>query len=200
MVLTSVDTGEYHVFVVDAATPAVTVMHPAASEARAFAAKLAEKAPLRLSVPDKDGLLVAQVFVERWSAVNKILTVNNASPADLVQRRATFRVPVALAAQVAYEREGQVLMTSGHTVDVSERGLAFTAKGVALEGNELAAVSLGMRSGPLLVIARVILGGDGKMLPSRCSISQIVASDQTRFAADLRQAELNMVRTVVGRS
>lgn len=199
VMLTSTDTGEYHVFGIDAATPTVTVLHPTTSQARSFAAKLAERAPLRLSVAVTDGLLVAQVVFERWSAAARILTVNNASPTDLLQRRSMFRVPVAFPVQIGYEREGTVVFASGQTVDVSERGLALLAKGVALEGGELLGVSLQMRSGTFLVVARVILPGDGKNLPARCSIAQVLPTDQSRLAADLRHAELNMVRTVVGR-
>jgi len=198
VMLTSADTGEYHVFGIDAATPTVTVLHPTASEGRAFAAKLSAGAPLRVSVAVSDGLLVAQVVVERWSPVAKILTVNNATPTDLVQRRSTFRVPVSWPVQVGYERGGDVVFASGQTIDVSEKGLALSAKGLALEGGELAAISMQLRAAALLVVARVVLAGDGNRLPSRFSISQIMPADQSRFASDLRHAELNMVRTVVG--
>ena len=198
VMLSASDTGEHHVFQIDAATATVTVVHPVTSAARAFAAKLADRAPLRLSVAVSDGLLVAEVVVERWSPVGKVLTLHNASPTDLVQRRSTFRVPVAWPVQIGYEREGDLQFASGQTVDASERGLAFTAKGVALEGGEPVTVSLGIRSGPLLVVARVVLSGDGRSMPTRCAISQILPADQARFAADLRHAELHMVRTVVG--
>jgi hypothetical protein len=199
VMLTHSDTGEYHVFGIDAATPTVTVLHPVSSDARAFAAKLPDDTPLRLSVSVTDGLIVANVLVDRWSPVGKVLTVRNASSTDLVQRRSTFRVPVALPVQVAYEREREVVLATGQTIDVSERGLALTAKGIELEGGELTAISIQMRSAPLLVVARVVLAGDGKSLPSRFAISQILPSDTSRFAADLRHAELNMVRTVVDR-
>jgi len=197
VMLTLVDTGEFHPFGIDAATADVTVLHPASSEGRKWAAQLTERTPLRLSVAVKDGLLVANVVVERWSGVAKVLTVHNASNTDFVQRRSTFRVPVAFPAQVGYERDGAVTFASGQTVDVSENGLSLSAKGIMLEGGELTAISLQMRAAALLLVARVILPGDGRSLPSRFAISQIMAADQARLAADLRWAELNMVRTVV---
>ena len=191
------EAGEYHLFSIEAATPLNSVLRPVTTGGRAFAANLATDAPVRLSTPVANGVIVVSAKVERWSAAHRMLMVGNASP-DLVQRRSTFRVQVAMPVHIACARGRDVVVWTGQTLDVSEEGIAVTAKGSELASGELASVSLQLPSGALLVVARVVNPGDGNKAPSRFVISQIRPVDTTRFAAHLRRAELQLVRTLVG--
>lgn len=188
-------------FVIDAATPSVTVLHPTEPESKRFAAGLASGTALDLGAGVPDGYLVAKAVVEHWSASARILTVSNSSSIDVLQRRSVYRVPASFGVLVGVERDHGVVFAEGRTADISERGLAATVKGLVVDAGEQVALSVHLRSSVLMAVARVVVPGDAAKLPIRMRIDQLRSVDQSTLAAELRQAEVNMVRTAaaVGR-
>ncbi len=182
-------------FVIDAATPSVTVLHPTEPESKRFAVGLPSGAALTLGAGVSDGYLVANARVEHWSAAARILTVSNASSVEVLQRRSVYRVPASFGVLVGVERRGGIVFAEGRTADISERGLAATVKGLIVDAGEPLALSVQLRNTTFMAVARVVVPGDAARLPIRMQLDQLRSADQSTLAAELRQAELSLVRT-----
>ena len=201
VMLSLAGSGERFPFVIDAATPSVTVVHPTEPDSKRFAAGLPSGAALTLGTGVPDGYLVANAVVEHWSAAARILTVSNASSVEVLQRRSVYRVPASFGIIVGVERRGGMVFAEGRTADISERGLAATVKGLIVDAGEPLALSVQLRGSTLMAVARVVVPGDAAKLPIRMQLDQIHSVDQATLAAELRHAELSLVRTAatVGR-
>lgn len=195
VVLYAAGTTERYSFVIDAATPTVTVLHPDDVDARRFAAKLQDGVKVTLGAPVSDGIFMADAQVEHWSPTVRVLTLSNPPSMQHVQRRAVFRVPVSYRLNIGVQRDDHMVFSAGETLDLSECGMAVTAKGLRVDPGESAMVSVQLNSGPLMMVGHVIVPGDGAYQPIRMHIDQIASSDFAQLAAELRQAEVRRVRT-----
>jgi hypothetical protein len=195
VVLSAAGSGDKYAFVVDAATPSVTVLHPDDVEARRFAATLPSGAVIRIGAPVSDGILVAEARVEHWSPTVRVLTLSNPPSLQHIQRRAVFRVPISYGIRVGVARGGRMMFATGETIDLSEAGLAATVKGMLVRPGEPVAASINLQGGSITVVARVVVPGDGGRQPIRMRIEQIASADFAQLTAELRQAEIRRVRT-----
>lgn len=199
VVLSVIDTGARFSFVIDTATPSVIVLHPTEPDARAFAASVHSGTPLRLSSPVADGLVIANIVAEHWSISARVLTVSSSGAVEVMQRRSVFRVPVTVGVGLAVSRGDDVRFAEGWTVDLSERGMAVVARGLTVEAGESLATILRLGDHEMLVVSRVVVPGDGARQPIRLQITQILAAEHASLAAEVRQAEVGLVRIRAGR-
>ena len=193
VILSGSDSSDKYAFVVDAATPTTSVLHPDDAAARRFATTLDVGAAVTLCAPVSDGILLTEALVEQWAPASRVLALSNPAQLRHLERRSVFRVPVRFGVRIGVERDEGMVFGQGETLDVSAAGLAAIVRGLVVEAGEQAAIALELRGGGLLAVGRVVEAGETGR-PIRMHIEQIASGDFSRLAAELRLAEVRRVR------
>lgn len=167
----------------------VASLRPDDGAARGFVSSLRSGTPLRVTFAVADGVYVADVNVDQWSASRRILEVSSRSPLEFIQRRSVLRVQVKRKVELLVERDGVVRRVQGSTIEMSTAGFS-SVLGDYLEPGEPAAAVLHLGDDTILTVVRVVLPGLNDMLPTRISIDEIGSDDLARLAAHLVLAEV----------
>jgi c-di-GMP-binding flagellar brake protein YcgR len=141
-----------------------------------------------------DGAYVADVEVTGWSPSRRVLTVVHRGTLEFVQRRAVFRVPVAVPVELLVERDGDLVAAEGSTIEMSTAGFSVPLTRDLRPGEQASAV-LRLPGEPVMAVVRVVMPGATAKLPTRVRIDEIERTDLARLTTFLRRAEVRRVRT-----
>ncbi|MEI6498076.1 MAG: PilZ domain-containing protein [Actinomycetota bacterium] len=175
-------------FVLESIVGINVILVPADKRAMDFARAVEPKSTMRLAASVDDGMLTADIMINRWSDRSGGLRIMKPTEMMFAQRRRTVRLPARVGIDLFVHRDGAAKIISGQTEDISIGGFAATIDEAVTAGERVVA-RLNLPTEPIIVVAEVTLVESLRRRLAHARTLSMSPDDYAILAATLPQLE-----------